>query len=192
MASALIARLAAVLAACGMAQAACAESWQGDPSAGSLQFTAVQAGATFTGAFERFQVRLEFDAVKPGEGKLDVTVATQSVSTADADRDEILRSRDFFWVEKHPDATFHATGFEQDGAGWRASGTLSIRGVARPAAVRFALAPGDGTLGMKGASRLNRLQFGLGQGEWAATEWVGDEVGVKFDLRLRPASVAGP
>jgi hypothetical protein len=29
-----------------------------------------------------------------------------------------------------------------------------------------------------------RLDFGVGQGEWSTTKWVGNEVGVNFDLRL--------
>jgi polyisoprenoid-binding protein YceI len=183
----MIARLAVALAACGIAQTADAEAWQGGQDAGSLQFTAVQAGATFTGAFDRFQVRFDFDAAQPAGGRLDVTVATPSIATRDPERDEILRSRDFFWTEKFPEATFHASRFERDGVGWRASGELTIRGETRPTAVHFELAPGDRILGMKGSARLHRLEFGLGQGEWSSTEWVGDEVGVKFDLRLKPA-----
>jgi hypothetical protein len=34
---------------------------------------------------------------------------------------------------------------------------------------------------------LRRLEFGVGQGEWATTEWIGDEVEVRFDLSLVPA-----
>ena len=77
--------------------------------------------------------------------------------------------------------------FERAGAGWRADGELTIRGVTKPVPVMFTLAPGDGPAVMKGNASLNRLAFGLGQGEWASTEWVGDEVDVRFDLRLQPA-----
>lgn len=189
MAPALIPRLA--LACCALAcyaSAAAAGAWRGDPGSGSLQFAAVQAGATFPGAFRRFGVEFDFDPAQPAAGRLDVTVETASVDTADAERDEILRGRDFFWAERHPQATFHATRFERDGAGWRASGELTVRGVTRPVAVRFELAADGDRLLMTGTSQLRRLEFGVGQGEWASTEWVGDAVGVRFDLRLRPAA----
>ena len=39
---------------------------------------------------------------------------------------------------------------------------------------------------MKGSANLKRLAFGLGQGDWASTEWVGDDVDVRFDLKLAP------
>ena len=192
MARPLIARiLLAVVAGCA-AGASQAADWRGDQRSGSLQFTAIQAGAKFTSAFEHFRVRFDFDEAQPAAGRLDVTVETNSVDTADADRDQILRSRDFFWCEQYPEAVFHAAAFERDGAGWRASGELTLRGVSRPVAVRFELAPGPMRLVMKGTADLRRLAFGVGQGEWSSTEWVGDEVGVLFDLKLLPAAAATP
>jgi polyisoprenoid-binding protein YceI len=62
----------------------------------------------------------------------------------------------------------------------------------RPVAVRFELAPGPMQLAMKGKADLRRLEFGVGQGEWSSTEWVGDEVGVLFDLKLLPAALPDP
>jgi len=188
-ARALISRILLAAIACSMSGAAFAAAWQGDQRSGSLRFTAIQAGAKFSSAFERFEVRFDFDESDPAHGRLDVTVATKSVNTADADRDEILRSRDFFWSEQFPEAVFHAEKFERDGAGWRANGELAMRGVTRPVVVRFALAPGPMQLVMKGTADLRRLEFGVGQGEWSSTEWVGDEVGVLFDLKLLPGTL---
>jgi polyisoprenoid-binding protein YceI len=169
-------------AACATAQP---EVRLADESSGKLEFNALQAGARFTGSFAQFQVRLEFDPLKALVGTLHVTVETASIETQDAERDEILRSRDFFWTEKHPQAVFHAERFEPDGAGFRALGELSIRGVTKPATVGFTLAPaGPGSL-MRGTADLKRLDFGLGQGEWTSTEWVGDDVEVRFELTLR-------
>lgn len=189
MARALIARVLLAAVACTGAGAAHAADWRGDERSGSLQFTAIQAGAKFTSDFAHFRVRFDFDEAKPAAGRLDVTVETKSVDTADVDRDEILRSRDFFWCEQHPEAVFHAGKFERDGAGWRANGELALRGVTRQVSVRFELTPGPMHLMMKGTADLHRLEFGIGQGEWSSTEWIGDEVGVLFDLKLLPAAL---
>ena len=43
---------------------------------------------------------------------------------------------------------------------------------------------------MEGSSKLHRLAFGIGQGDFASTEWIGDEVDVRFELKLRPAADA--
>lgn len=167
--------------------AAMADVRQADGAAGTLEFEATQAGAKFSGAFTRFHVMLDFDPAKPAAGRLDVTVDTASVDTKDGERDKILQGADFFWAEKYPQAAFHATRFERAGAGWRATGELTIRGVRKVVPVTFTLAPAGAASEMKGAARLKRLPFGLGQGDWASTEWVGDDVDVRFDLKLAPA-----
>lgn len=170
--------------------AARADVRQADASAGTLLFSATQAGAKFTGAFRTFRVRFDFDPASPSTGSLGVTVETPSIDTQDEERDEILKGRDFFWTERYPHAVFHAVRFEPDGAGFRAVGELLIRGAKKPAIVRFTLAPATGASVMKGTADLKRLDFGLGQGDWASTEWVGDEVEVRFELKLRPVAPA--
>ena len=115
-----------------------------------------------------------------------MTVETASIQTQDAERDEILKSPDFFWIEKHPQAVFHASKFERAGAGWRAAGELTIRGVKKAATVSFTLTPAATATVMKGTASLKRLAFGLGQGDWASTEWIGDDVEVRFELKLAP------
>ncbi len=178
--------LRTVLIALLLCPAALAEVRQADQSAGTLSFSAVQAGAKFTGSFKRFQVKLDFDPANPANGSLDVTVDTPSIETQDAERDEILKSPDFFWIEKHKQAEFHATQFARAGSGWRASGELTIRGVKKPVPVQFTLSPAGAATVMKGSAALKRLAFGLGQGDWASTEWIGDDVEVHFELKLAP------
>jgi polyisoprenoid-binding protein YceI len=181
-------KLHVLLCALALCPAALADVRQADAGAGSLQFTATQADAKFTGSFTKFQVKLDFDPAQPQSGRLDVTVDAASIDSQDAERDEILRSPDFFWVEKHPQAEYHATRFERAGTGWRALGDLAIRGVTKPVPVSFTLAPAGSATVMKGTASFKRLPFGLGQGDWASTEWVGDDVEVRFELKLAPVS----
>jgi polyisoprenoid-binding protein YceI len=157
-----------------------------DASSGKLEFSATQADAKFTGAFTRFRVTLDFDPAAPAQGRLDVTVEAASIDTQDGERDEILRGADFFAADRFPAAEYHATRFERAGAGWRADGELTIRGVRKKVPVTFTLATAGAATIMKGGASLKRLDFGLGQGEWASTEWVGDAVDVRFELALSP------
>lgn len=169
------------------ASPAAAKSWQADAHAGPLQFVALQADAKFTGGFKSYDVRFDFHPAQPAAGRLDVTVALASTDTADPERDEILKSAEFFWTERHPQAKFHATKFRRVGKRWRADGELTLRGVTKPATVLFTLDEQPQSLGMKGDATIRRLPFGVGQGEWQSTEWIGDEVEVRFDLKLKPA-----
>ena len=43
---------------------------------------------------------------------------------------------------------------------------------------------GRAVLYMTGKTLVKRLDFGVGQGDWKSTEWVGNDVGVTFALRL--------
>jgi len=169
---------------------AAADVWQADQNAGTLRFVATQAGARFAGHFGEFKVRLDFDPNAPAQGRLEVTIAAASADTADAERDEVLHGRDFFWVSRFPEAQYRAEGFQRDGDGWIASGTLTLRGVTQPVAVRFELEPKLRRLAMKGGGTLRRLEFGVGQGDWAETTWIGDPVDVAFDLSLRQEAAA--
>jgi polyisoprenoid-binding protein YceI len=169
--------------------AAAAAVWQGDQNSGALRFVATQAGAKFQGHFGEFKVRFDFDPAAPAKGRLDVTIATRSADTADAERDDVLHGTEFFSVVRFPESTYHAEEFTRDGKGWKASGQLTLRGVTKKADIRFELEPSSSEMHMRGDSTVHRLEFGVGQGDWADTTWLGDAVDVSFDLSLRPAAV---
>ena len=73
-----------------------------------------------------------------------------------------------------------------------AIGKLTMRGVTHDARVPFtfrtASEGGVSVAYMVGKTTLKRLDYGVGQGDWKATDQVGDEVGVSFALRLVPAA----
>jgi polyisoprenoid-binding protein YceI len=174
----------ALLIALVLSSAAHADVRQAGPTGGKLG-TPASRPAPSSGLVQELSREARPDPAKPQTGSLDVTVETGSVDTGTAS-DQVLKSPDFFWVEKHPQAVFHAARFERAGAGWRATGDLTIRGVKKTVPVSFTLTPAGAATAMKGSVSLKRLAFGLGQGDWASTEWVGDDVDVRFDLKLAP------
>jgi len=165
--------------------AAAATAWQLEPAASRLGFSATQAGAVFDGRFTRFGAEIHFDEADLASSRFEVDIDTSSADTGEARRDEILQGPDFFWVDRYPTAVFEAVDFSVSGDACLARGTLTLRGVSKPVPVRFRFErlPEGGAL-LVGSARLRRLDFGVGQGEWTATEWIGDEVEVSFELRL--------
>ena len=175
----------AVLAFAVAGTAAAAPGWTLVQADSRLGFSATQAGAEFEGVFERFDAEIRFDEQDLASSRFRVTVHTASASTGETKRDGILKGTDFFAVERYPVAVFEAVDFAVSGEGYVARGSLTLRGVTRPVPVRFTFGRlADGGARLEGSATVRRLDFGVGQGEWSATEWVGDEVGVKFDLRL--------
>jgi polyisoprenoid-binding protein YceI len=161
-------------------------SWRADQSAGRLTFEATQAGARFTGHFEQFTADIAFDPAAPNECSFDVTIYTASAQTGEPQRDGLLKGYDFFWVERYPAASFRGSGCQPTESGFGLGGELTLRGVTRPVSLGFDFQAGPDGSRLTGATTLRRLEFGVGQGEWAATQWVGGDVTVRFDLRLLP------
>ena len=158
------------------------------PAESTLKFIAEQQGAKFEGRFESFSAAFTFDTHQPAEGGLRGTIDTASVNTFNQERDDYLRSAEWFDAVRWPQAIFETTSIEPAGDGaWLANASLSLRDVTRPVTMRFSFTPpeGDAPARLTGAVDLLRLEFGVGQGIWTNTEWVGDAVRVELDLSLR-------
>jgi polyisoprenoid-binding protein YceI len=159
-----------------------------DTAKSKLEFTFVQAGAKNQGNFARFPVTFDFSPDNLAASRLDVTVEMASFTTGDQERNDTLRGDDLFAVAKYPQAHYAATQFNKTASGFEAVGKLTLRGVTRdlrvPFTFRTATENGAPVGYMNGATRLHRLDFGVGQGDWKATDQVGNDVEVSFALRL--------
>ena len=157
----------------------------------TLEFSFTQAGALNYGKFKRFPVSFDFAPDNPAGGRLDVTVQIASLDTGDQERDDALKGDDLFAAAKFPHAHFLATQFAKTAAGFEAQGKLTIRDQTRdvrvPFTFRTAVEQGATVGYMSGKTTIRRLDYGVGQGDWKATDQVGNEVGVSFSLRLTAA-----
>lgn len=167
-----------------------------DASHSRLGFTARHAMVTnVKGNFGEFDGTVVIDAENPSASSARLTIQVASVSTGSADRDNHLRSADFFDVENHPTWTFVSTGVEdvdrEDGT-FTLVGDLTIRDITKP--VRIALTfdgsakdPfGNFRAGFEGKAVVNRKDWDL---TWnAALETggvlVSEKIKLDFDVSL--------
>ncbi len=119
-----------------------------------------------------------------------------SISTRSEDRDNHLRSADFFDVENNPTIDFVSTSITKDGEDYKVTGDLTIKDVTKSVTfdVEFG---GKGTnpwgvavYGFEAEAKINREEFGL---TWnAALETggvlVGKDIKIKVELELNPAA----
>jgi polyisoprenoid-binding protein YceI len=186
-----IAMAAAALVARG-APAGAVGHYSLDPAKSKLEFSFVQAGGKNQGYFARFPVTFDFSPDNPSAGRLEVTVEMSSFTTGDKERDDTLRGDDLLATSKFPQAHYSATQFTKTASGFEAAGKLTLRGVTRDLRVPFTFrtaTENGATVGyMIGSTTLRRLDFGVGQGDWKATDQVGNDVGVSFSLRLTAAA----
>jgi polyisoprenoid-binding protein YceI len=106
-------------------------TWNIDPSHSSVEFQVKHMGlATVKGFFSEFEGSLE--VAEDGTISAGGTVNAASLSTRSDQRDEHLRSPDFFDVENYPELSFRSTAVEQiDEETYRISGQLTIHGVTK-------------------------------------------------------------
>lgn len=179
-------KLIVAITVCFAALAAwAAAQWRMTPADSTLTFIGKQAGAEFEAVFQKFTADIRFDPRDLATSRFDVTIDLASVNSLDAERDDIIRGPDLFAVKQFPTARYVADKFTHAGGlKYTTTGKLTLRNVTRAVPIDFTFETNQDGAWLKGTARIRRLDFGVGQGEWQDTEWVGDEVGVKFALKL--------
>lgn len=143
--------------------------WEFDPQHTRIGFSAKHAMVTTVrGAFNEVTGHLHVDTEHPENSWAKVVMKTASVDTRVQQRDEHLRSADFFDAEKWPEITFVSTHIEEvDDRAFGVTGDLTIRDVTKQVMIPLALlgvetgAYGELRAGFEGSRRLNRRDFGL-------------------------------
>jgi polyisoprenoid-binding protein YceI len=147
------------------------------------------------GQFHGVRGTLELDRAKLSESSVRTSIDVGSVDTHVAQRDEHLKSADFFDAANHPEMTFASRTIRVQADGrLRVSGDLTIRGTTRT--VELDADPisdeskdpfGMTKVGTSASTTISRKDFGL---MWnAALETggvaVGDEVTITLDLQFQ-------
>lgn len=151
-----------------------------------IGFTAYQKGQPVAGSFETFEAQVELDPDQPEQGRIAVEIAVESITTGHKDRDGALRSSSFFDAGKWPTARFVSDSITRTGDGaYEANGQLTIRDVTEEVVLPFTLEtsddpddPGRLRARAEGELTISRLAYGVGQGDFASTGTVGDEVDI--------------
>lgn len=162
-----------------------AADWQA--GAGStLGFTAVYMDEAFEGRFARFSPAIRFDPAALAGSRFDVRIELASAGTDNEERDAMLVGPEFFNAGARPEARYVATTFKALGGNrYVAEGELSLNGVTRAVPLRFTWTPGTPAV-LEGEATLSRLAFKVGEGDWADTGLLPDEVTVRTRLLLSP------
>jgi polyisoprenoid-binding protein YceI len=170
-----------------------ADCWTPVPENSKIAFNVTQAGAALQGTFAKYAGSVCIDRADASKDHMRVEVDTASVDTELPELDEALRGSDFFEVTRWPRATFESESVKPLGSGrYQVTGKLTIRDVTRSISVPFTWTPAnDGkSAKLEGQLSLQRLDYQIGQGQWADTKWVGDQVDLSFSVAFKPVAVA--
>lgn len=180
-----------LLAALCSAPSLQAKDWQAGKGS-TLGFASSFQGEAFSGEFKRFTPKIRFDPNDLSGSRFDVSIDLASVDSRNAERDDTLKTSDFFDVGKTATARYTAAKFTALGNGrYRADGQLSLRGISRPVALVYTWKAGPSPI-LTGEATLNRLDFKVGTGDWSDTSLLPNAVKVKTRLILLPLAPAKP
>lgn len=149
------------------------------------------------GRFADFAGVIDFDEAEPTRSTVSFTIQAASIDTDTPDRDQHLRSDDFFAVEQYPTITFTSAAITPRGGDrFDVAGTLTMRGVAKDIVIPVSYLGkakdpwGNERLAFEGDVTLNRKDFGLNWNAVVETGGflVGDEVKVSLSLQAAPAA----
>lgn len=162
-----------------------------DPTHTTLSFVTRHAMVTkVRGSFEEFEGQAVVDGANPGNTTLEVKINPASVNTRNADRDNHVRSADFFDVDNYPVWTFKGTDFAVNGDVVEVTGDLTIKDTTKSITIPLeyqgaAKDPfGNMRVGFEGSTQVSRADFGL---TWnAALETggflVSDKITLEFEI----------
>ena len=166
-----------------------AGTWKIDPSHTEIGFTVRHLMSKVRGKFEKFDGEIVTDG--SGLGSIaNATIDLSSVNTGTEDRDNHLRSSDFFSVEDNPEMTFRSTGIRDKGDKYVAFGDLTIRGVTKPVELDVEVLGEGGDpwggkrIGLEATTEISRKEFGIDFNIPVAGEkmMIGDKVSIHLTV----------
>lgn len=171
--------------------------WAIDPAHSQITFSVKHMGiSTVRGSFETISGTIdENDGTINGA---EVAIDVASLSTGSSQRDDHLRSADFFDVSTFPTATFRLLKTERSGDELKAHGELTLRGVTKPVALTGEVGGpakdpwGNTKVSATLSTKISRKEWGL---TWnAALEaggvLVSDDVKLELEVQAAPEAVA--
>ena len=149
-----------------------------------------------TGKFTDFTVTLMNDERDITKSSVSVVIKATSIDTGIKERDNDLRTANFFDVEKYPEITFQSTRIEKKGKQFIAVGPFTMHGVSKEIALPFTITGTDENpatkkmnVGYTARITLNRRDFGINWRHPAVPNFVGDDVEVEINLITRAIDV---
>lgn len=163
-------------------------TWTIDPAHSYVGFKVRHLmAAKVRGSFTSFAGTIEVGEA-PGDTRVDATIQAASIDTGVEERDNHLRSADFFDVEEFPTLTFESTAVRETDGGFEVEGDLTIKDVTRPVTLDVEFGGviedpwGTEKAIFSAETRIDREEWGL---TWnTALETGGVLVGKKVQLEL--------
>lgn len=164
-----------------------AATWVLDKGESVVTFQYSYEKTPYQGEFQNVEAVFDIDPLKPSSCKFTVTIPIADIKVDSAEVLDYLLDLEMFDVDQWPTASFTAEKCRLDSMNsFTADGTLTIRDQTHPLSFPFKLdmTTVDGSMAFHLTSEvtIQRLDYGVGQGYWANTATIPNDVVVGVDV----------
>ncbi len=169
------------------------EKWEIDKAHSSVYFDIKHTFATVRGQFNDFSGTVQFDPANLEVGQVTFEVNTKSVNTGIPNRDNHLRSEEFFAVKKFPAMRFESNGVKkEEGNQYTLAGNLTIKGKTSKINIPLTyfgtrenpLKKGQMVAGFEARFSIDRLDYQVGPGKYVEMGVIGRQVDILIALEV--------
>ncbi len=180
---------------------ALAQTWEIDAAHTSVGFEVRHLFTKVAGKFNEVSGTIVFDPANPAAASTEITIPVAGIDTRNENRDNHLKSPDFFDAATYPSITFKSTKVEPAGKNkFKVTGDLTMHGVTKATVLDVELLgagphpmmPGGQVAGFTATTTVDRKEFGISWNKALDNGGMvlGDEVNIKIDVEAvqKPAA----
>jgi len=151
-----------------------------------IRFVSKQMGVNVEGRFRKWKANVVFLPKDLAKSKAEFEIDLGSIDLASDESETEIKSASWFDTAKFPVARFSSTSFKNLGSDkYEITGKLKLKGITRDVVIPIALKKdASGNSVAEGSFPLKRTDYKVGEGMWADTEMVADDVLVRIRMVL--------
>ncbi len=153
-----------------------AGNWKVDYSESEITFSGQHDGNAFNGVFGGWTADITFDPDALADARVHAVVDTRTAKTGTKLYDDSLKGKEWFNVAEFPEATVDLSDFRNEGAGYAATSTLTLKGVPVSVPLNFTLDIAGDIATLDATAEFSRKALNLGQSSDPGASWVADTV----------------
>ena len=155
-----------------------------------IRFISKQLGVSVEGRFRKWKANIVFLPKDLGKSKAEFEIDLGSIDLASDESETAIKSPLWFDIAKFPVAHFTSTSIKNLGGDrYEIAGKLTLKGITKDVAIQVALKKdASGNSVAEGSFPLKRIDYKVGEGMWADTEVVADDVVVRVRMVLPPVA----
>ena len=166
--------------------------WTIDPTHSEVGFKVKHMMFTnVSGQFDTYDATITTEDFDFTTSKIEFSADIDSINTGNSDRDNHLKSADFFDAEKNPKLTFVSSSLVKKGDDYELTGELTVNGITKTVKLETEVSGllkdpwGNTKVGLNATGKINRTDFGLTWNSALETGGVLVSEEVKLNIELQ-------